>query len=112
MYLDVYIGDLDDPDFHRDGGDWSGNIPKRKSPFSPPTEPFWTLIEKIRTGELEGKQTDWGGWVARVTKQEIQRFMADVFGGDPCSRGVYTELCDFVASLDDNKQYALVASEL
>jgi len=24
----VYIGDLDDPTFNWEGGDWSGNIPK------------------------------------------------------------------------------------
>jgi hypothetical protein len=66
-------------------------------------------------GELEGKQTDWGGWVARATKKQICEFMADVYVPEySCviSESEYEELCDFVANLDDNKQYALVASEL
>lgn len=33
MYLDVYIGWLDDPSFSWDGGDWDGNVPVRRSPF-------------------------------------------------------------------------------
>jgi hypothetical protein len=81
-YRDVYIGDLDDPNFHWDGGNWRiGNIPRRKSPFFPSVMavPFWSLLRKIKAGELDGKQTDWGGWVARATKKQIHEFIASVY---------------------------------
>jgi hypothetical protein len=34
-FLDVYIGNLSDPSFHRDGGNWSGNVPTPLSLFFP-----------------------------------------------------------------------------
>ena len=33
---DVYIGDLDDPEFHWDGGDWNGNVPRAIASVFPP----------------------------------------------------------------------------
>ena len=55
------------------------------------------------------------GVLARATKKEIYEFMADEYRPElSCviSQLEYKQLCDFVASLDDNKQYALVVSEL
>jgi len=65
MYLDVYIGRLDDPDFKWEGGDWNGNVPRRESPFFPDSPGrerlFYTVVNRIETGRYTGKQTDWGG---------------------------------------------------
>ena len=48
-YYDAYVGRLDDPNFHWDGGDWNGNVPHRLSPFFPPTiEPvYWEVLRRI-----------------------------------------------------------------
>jgi len=32
-YCSTYIGDLDDPSFNWNGGDWNGNIPRNKGPY-------------------------------------------------------------------------------
>lgn len=120
MFLDVYIGDLDDPDFSWDDGDWNGNCPKRKSPFFPPQAPFSNLIDMIKQGRFEGKQVDWGGWVAKVKKEQILKFIEEYYPDDWYNRNFYLphildqmkELKRFVEKLDPDKQYALVASEL
>ena len=36
---------------------------------------FRTLIHKTESGELAGKQVDWGAWAANVTKQQILDFV-------------------------------------
>jgi hypothetical protein len=61
-YLDVYIGDLNDPTFKWHGGDWNGNVPTRLSPFFPDGERVRrALLARIEAGTYVGKQTDWGG---------------------------------------------------
>jgi hypothetical protein len=40
------------------------------------------LIKKISSGEFAGKQFDWGGWAAKVSKQEILDFITEIYG-DP-----------------------------
>lgn len=121
-YLDVYIGDLNDPDFRWEGGNWSGNVPTRRSPFFPDgSELQRQVIDRIDTGIYDGKQTDWGGHVARVTKQQIQDLIEDHYGKNqwyidpspmPHMLGALNEVRAFVDSLDDKKLYALVTTEL
>jgi hypothetical protein len=36
-YCSTYIGDLSNPAFHWDGGDWNGNIPSGIGPVFPKT---------------------------------------------------------------------------
>jgi hypothetical protein len=118
-YYDAYVGRLDDPDFLWDGGDWSGNVPHRLSPFFPSTrEPvFWEVLRRIERGDYEGKQTDWGGWVAKVTKQQLLEFMTDIYGApeqttlNNAAHPLH-ELQQFIERLEDGGQYALVATEL
>ena len=135
MYLDVYIGYFDDPLFEWDEkkwnkDTWSGNCPHRKSPLFPYPAPFFQLIKKIENKEFEGKQVDWGGWVARVTKQQIIGFFREsylcryekegesAFGFNPdIFRNKHAEehlkeLITYINSLDEKREYALVASEL
>ena len=109
-YYDVYIGDLSDPDFKWEDGDPHGNVPKRISPFFPGSSigagPFWRLIRLIDNGALQGKQTDWGGWTAAATKEQIEQFVAE-----HCP-SISDELRQFIAGLDPSGTYALVAAEL
>jgi hypothetical protein len=40
-FCSTYIGDLEDPAFKWDGGDWNGNIPSGIGPIFPPEpEPY------------------------------------------------------------------------
>jgi hypothetical protein len=116
-FYDVYIGDLQDPTFHWEGGDWNGNVPHRLSPFFPPgylsglKDSFWALITKIETNIFDRKQTDWGGWVARISKDQLLAFIHELYGDYEQSPSL-EELRDYVTTLDPEKRYALVATEL
>ena len=61
---------------------------------------FGKFTNKIGTGGLPGKQTDWGCWVARLKKEKIEAVFSDL--------GV-TGLS--VEMLEDGKKYGLVALE-
>ena len=122
-YLDVYVGYLDDSTFSWDGGDWSGNVPKRRSPFLPDGyRVFRVVLERINSGEWVGKQTDWGGWVARLSPSEIEQFIDEIYGppnddaalfpGSPHLLVDLRDLRQFVKELRRDELYALVATEL
>jgi hypothetical protein len=122
---DVYIGRLDDPGFSHDGGNPAGNVPRRLSPFFPPTlgpgYGAWSELHgRIEAGLLNGRQTDWSGWVVPASKAEIEAFVDDLYSGNP----VYSdgsllphlaeqliELREFISGMEDDGQYALVATE-
>ncbi len=75
------------------------------------------MKHRIATGELQGRQEDWGSWAAKVTVAEIRTLMDEWFREPLQFKGAYNlELLDlvrtFVASLDEDVPYALVASEL
>ena len=120
-HYDAYIGDLDDPDFKWEGGDWNGNTPPRLSPYFPPCGitpdmPFWWIKDRVESGKLVGKQTDWGAWTAKVGKKQIIGFMYEYYDHRksnmmPHLRQQLEELRKFVDSLEDGKMYALVAVE-
>lgn len=122
-FLDVYIGDLDDSNFHWEGGNWEGNSPRGiGGPWFPPgpgsSSPFWALIERIKANQFEGKQCDWGAWIAKVHKEQIEAFIDEVYGTYEQPKELahlrkrFDELKAFVATLDPAKTYALVATEL
>jgi len=121
-YFDVYIGDLGDASFRWDGGDWNGNVPVPISPFFPEGGRVWAaLVDRIDDGTYDGKQTDFGGYVAKVTKQQIIQFIHEQYtnhdwyrssGPMPHMYERLQELRRFVDTLDDRKQHALVATEL
>jgi hypothetical protein len=107
-YIDVYIGDLNDLNFDFDNGDWDGNCPTRKSDFFPRgREVFRLLVNKIESGELEGKKVDWGAWVARMLPSEILIFMNEFYKDTTEAQNII----EFIKLLDPNKRCALVASE-
>jgi len=118
-YLDVYIGDLNDPDFKWEGSKESSNCPKRISPFFPPNTPksVWdAVVDLTKSDKFEGKQTDWGCFVIKMTKKQIKDFIAEFYGKNKKFdlkhlQKQMNELLNFIEGLDDKKQYALVASE-
>jgi hypothetical protein len=78
------------------------------------------LIDKIESGELPGKQVDWGAWAANLSKQQISDFFDAVYPTDPTNsdrallsglQSFVNEMRDFIRALPDGR-YALVASEL
>ena len=128
-HRDVYIGELSTGSDPLDwGGDWNGNVPDAKSPMFPPhgigslsEDPFSQLIDRISSGKFQGKQVDWGGWAAKVTKEEILDFIAEVYQGDewyidpevmPHLYQNMQTLMDNVRSLPEGGAFALVATEL
>lgn len=123
MY-DVYIGDLTEGSwtqrgfphaFKWEGGSWSGNVPRRLSPSLPDDSLFREILRRIEVGELIGKQTDWGGWVARASKEEISTFLdrfyensrVSAYGGAAMLKAVRACLADL-----PDAEYALVACEM
>jgi hypothetical protein len=119
----VYIGDLEDPDFHWEGGNWSCNIPKSLTDNFPPGKlgssgTFFAIIKAIESGKYRGKRTDWGASVARVNKQQIIDFISERFAGDPAYedksemphlRERLQLVVSQVRALDPKKEYGLCA---
>ena len=124
MANDVYLASLDAPGFAWEGGDWQGNIPTRTSPFFPPTfdppDPFMRVVELIEAGTLDGRQTDWGGWVAKVRPSQVLDLLTECYGDDPDFgpdselphlRDQLNVLVEYVRQLEPNRDVALVAAE-
>ena len=122
---DVYIGDLDDPEFYWYGGDWNGNVPKSLASDFPPVggsynECFHRWVDK---SGVECRQTDFGGWVCKGTSQQLADYIDYCYGADskytdPDKKLYWDHFNDrleeirrFVADLEDDKEYALVATE-
>ena len=123
-FYEAWIGDLgEDTDhpFSLEGGDWSGHFPSRISILFPPQprgeSPFSLICGLVHQKKHKGAQTDWGTWVAVVSKQDIIGFLSDVYGDEPEPlhmehlNAQLAELRTFVAGLDKSKHYALVAQE-
>ena len=109
-YCSTYIGDLDDPSFSWDDGDWHGNIPRRLGESFPgPLEHYNRQFHSwVAEAGVTWKQTDFGGWVAKVDKAQILEFIHYCYGSSSDKR--IKELIRFVEELED-KTYGLVAEE-
>lgn len=82
----IYVGNLADPKFSWDEGDWNYNAPVALSPSFPPRSNsyfFADFFEWVKKKKVTHKQTDWGTTVARVTKAEILDFIAFCYDSDP-----------------------------
>lgn len=118
----VYIGDLSDPSFSWEGGDINGNVPKALSGSFPDCyHLYFRLIKLIEDQRYEGKQTDFGGFVAKVKKKDIQELLAEWYSEkswvkesevSPDLNKQLETLRKFVSNLDDNTVYGLVGTEL
>ena len=125
-YCDAYIGYLDDPYFRWGEGEGTGRPPKRVSPFFPPAYTraygiFSVIIERINDKTFEGKQVDWGAFVAKVSKKQIVELIDEFYPDSWIERNKeysnhlniqLVDLKKFVSQLSDEKAYALMACEL
>jgi hypothetical protein len=112
----VYVGDLDDPTFKWGGGDWSGNVPARLSPEFPPMTQHYNadFHSWVKAVGVKCEQTDFGAWVACVTKVQIMEFITKVYMGKESLPWVGERLKDldtFITTLKANETYGLVATE-
>ncbi|WP_462411545.1 hypothetical protein [Neobacillus sp. Marseille-QA0830] len=114
MDIEVFIGDLNDPEFNYQNGNWTGNIPKRISDFFPePHSIFFNIIKKIDNKEITGWQTDWGSWTAILFPSEMTEFIIDLYGKKATEQNKKVQrLLTFVRQLDAEKQYGIVACEM
>lgn len=127
-FCDVYIGELNEACVYKEGVRHIAKTPSRKSPFFPPTNPrpFSQYFSWIEEADCESKTTDWAASVSIVTKEQIESFISlcysdDMSYSDPAKMLTWEgkpylgnqllELRVFVANLDANELYALVASE-
>ena len=118
----VYIGDLDDPNFKWEGGDINGNVPKAISGSFPDCyHLYFKLIKLIEEQRFEGKQTDFGGFVAKVKKKDIQEILSEWYSEKSWVKHPETSpelhndlqtLKKFVSNLDEDTVYGLVGTEL
>lgn len=113
-FIDVYIGDLDDEGFSWEGGDYNGNIPRRlSSKFPLGRMVFSDIVGKILRSELEGKQVDFGGWVAKLTAKELDDYVLSYYKSYEIKSVVedVDKIRGFISELKKDKKYALVACE-
>lgn len=121
-YLDVFVGDLESPDFKWEGGNWGGNSPSPLGLYFPNSRKAWYFLEGRFDEKFykDAKQTDWGCDVARVTKAEIREFVHAFYGekvehpelfSDPDDQRRMKDLLDRIEELDDRKLYGLCARE-
>jgi hypothetical protein len=128
----AYIGATDDPEFSWDPKVAKSpyyNLPRRLGPQFPPSDhmgrygAFSMIIDRIHSGRYHGRKVDWGGYAARVSLDELKRFVDEIFPAgftfDPPSSRIKVfahldqrlqELRDFVGSLAEGEYY-LVAAE-
>ena len=97
------------PSFKWEGGDWNGNIPGRLGPEFPPAPKHYNAIFHawVSDAGVTCKKTDFDGWVARVNKQQILAYIKYCYGVD--TKAELEKQLKFINTLDDSKQYGLVA---
>ncbi len=106
-YWDVWISDPDDPDFTWEQGEGEFDHSPEKLKGCPAIyhRAMWfTIMERIKDGTYQGKQLDWGSWVAKVNKKQIRELCEEVGSVDK-------EFISFIESLKDDRVYALVIEE-
>ena len=112
----VYIGNLEDPKFKWDGGDWNGNVPAALSREFPPMGQHYNadFHAWVKASGVKCEQTDFGGWVACVNKSQILDFIKTTYRGKerlPWVKDGLKALKVFVLALEEDRVYALVATE-
>lgn len=112
---EVFVGDLDDPTFQWEGGNWQGNIPARLSPVFPPLPGNYNRAydEWVAAAGVPSKQTDFGGHVAQVTRSQILEFIASSYRTSETltTNPVIDDLLTYIEKLDGNRVYGLIATE-
>ena len=104
-YYDVYIARADDPaytnELERDPN--VGNSPEALSPVIYDRDCFHRIRAMAGSSEVLGMQTDWGCWVSIVNRAQALEFFRDA--------DIPQEMENFLQTLKDDQQYALVALE-
>jgi hypothetical protein len=122
----VYVGEVIDESlsWKELGDSWERNV-RRIKYVDGGMESMLSIIDMIDDGTLEGRQVDWGAWVANVSKEQLLRMYPP--REPPIDPAVYRpflkgksddEIIDhmnfdparWIAELPD-KQYVLVAIE-
>lgn len=81
----IYVGDLNDPRFSWNDGDWNGNTPRALTTAFPPRRRsygFADYFEWLKGRGIAHQQTDWGAFVAKVTRADIVAFIAFCYDSD------------------------------
>ena len=114
MDVEVFIGDLNDPEFNMEKGDWNGNIPSRINDFFPySNDAFSKIVDKVINHELSGKQTDWSSWTAALYPHQTSEVISYIYGLEVCRKDrEIKNILSFIQTLDSNQQYGLVACEM
>jgi hypothetical protein len=106
-FYDVYIARADDPAYTRELDPWRdrnlANSPDALSPVLYDLNCFHRIVDMVGNGEVPGKQTDWGCWMAIADRKQVLEFFKDV--------RIPEEMAEFLQSLKDDQSYALVACE-
>jgi len=116
-HCDVYISNWEDA-IQAAKDDMDIGTPQRRSPFIGNGRAAWDLYhEWAKQGRIHCTQTDWAGWVAKVSGEEILVFVKQILSETSTLdmshlKQQVSEVRDFAESLDPETEYALVATEL
>lgn len=87
MNVEVFLGDLTDPSFNYEGGDWSGNTPRRIGNYFPrPNDIFFQILDMVEKKIVDGRQTDWGSWTVRLYPHEMVGVVRNLYGEEACAK--------------------------
>lgn len=114
MSTSVYIGNLDDSTFDWDDKSGQSLNPIKRSPFFPGSSYTWcNVVDYFKTNEFISEQRDWGSYVAKMNKDQIEKMIQEVYKNNwYLYLDELFELQQFIKKLDPKKEYAVIASEL
>jgi len=98
---DAYIGDLGDPTFRWEDGNWNGNMPRRLGPLFPSIDhaSLNRFYEWAESEDCTFRQTDWGCHIAKVDRQQLLRFMDYYYGPVPDGQARGNDKCGCLEGL-------------
>jgi hypothetical protein len=107
-FYNIYIGNADDPKFHWDGGNHSGNIPSILLNLgSPGLHGCAEARQLLESQKYGGKVLDWGSSGARLLKEQILQFANEFFHED----WQREQAVEKIKTLDPARIYILFACE-
>jgi hypothetical protein len=107
-FIDVFISELSDgPDPLEIG---RGPAPMNRFFPTDHGRAFGRVISMVKAGA--GDVNSSGEWVARASKAQILKLIAELYGGNNWHGPGLKDLVAYVDTLDDDKEYALVGSEI
>ena len=122
MFLDVYVGRLDDPDFVARKDKPGGASPRRHSEFFPNgRSAFYEVIRRIEKKICPGAATEHITYVSPASREVIMEFFEEMHRKDlslrsePVSPHLLAEaetLRAWINAMKDDGKWCLVASEL